>query len=184
MKLNEKIVFYRKRMGLSQEAMAEKLGVSRQAVSKWELGDASPELEKLIALSELFGVSIDSLVKEEGETEKRRETKPFEETLFPRRSRQNPMEMLVGLIKRYGYLAGFILSAYGLGVLGIGALARFGFKSILDPFGSMQFSSMNSAFRFPLVFAGIIMGIGALMILGGLILAFVLKRRGKQKTDN
>lgn len=48
---------------MSQEALAEAVGVSRQAISKWESGQACPEMEKMIRLSELFQVSIDSLVK-------------------------------------------------------------------------------------------------------------------------
>ena len=47
MKLNEKIYTCRKKAGMSQEALAEKLGVSRQAISKWELGTALPELDNL-----------------------------------------------------------------------------------------------------------------------------------------
>ena len=62
MKLNEKILYYRKRAGLSQEALAAKVGVSRQAVSKWELGDTVPELEKLVALAKAFGVTTDELL--------------------------------------------------------------------------------------------------------------------------
>lgn len=52
----------RKRKGLSQEALAEKLGVSRQAVSKWERGESSPDTDTLIELSRLYGVSLDVLV--------------------------------------------------------------------------------------------------------------------------
>lgn len=54
----------RKTKGLSQEALAEKLNVSRQAVSKWESGSGYPEMDKLILLSELFGVTIDYLIKD------------------------------------------------------------------------------------------------------------------------
>ena len=53
----------RKRAGLSQEDFAEKLGVSRQAVSKWERGEALPDTENLIVISEMFGVTIDELLK-------------------------------------------------------------------------------------------------------------------------
>lgn len=60
----EKLQKLRKEKGLSQEALAEMLDVSRQAVSKWESGAAFPEMEKLIAISEIFGVTIDSLVKD------------------------------------------------------------------------------------------------------------------------
>ena len=48
----------RKELGLSQEALGEKLGVSRQSIYKWESDGALPEVEKLVALSRLFGVSV------------------------------------------------------------------------------------------------------------------------------
>ena len=53
----------RKQRGLSQEELAGQLGVSRQAVSKWESAQAQPELEKLLALSDFFQVSCDYLLK-------------------------------------------------------------------------------------------------------------------------
>ena len=65
MNLSEKIQLCRKRAGLSQEALAEKLNVSRQAVSKWETGAAEPELSKLRALAAAFGVTADWLLSEE-----------------------------------------------------------------------------------------------------------------------
>ena len=66
MKLEEKLQQLRRQSGLSQELLAEKLGIARQTVSKWETGQAVPELRALIALSDLYGVSIDRLVREEG----------------------------------------------------------------------------------------------------------------------
>ena len=62
MNFAEKLYTLRTNAGYSQEVMAEKLSVSRQAVSKWELGTTLPETEKIIAISNLFGVSIDSLL--------------------------------------------------------------------------------------------------------------------------
>lgn len=59
----DKLQSYRKQRGMSQENLAEAIGVSRQAVSKWESGQSYPEMEKMVALSELFQVSIDHLVK-------------------------------------------------------------------------------------------------------------------------
>lgn len=64
MQFCEKLTELRRKAGLSQEQLADRLGVTRQSVSKWESGAAMPELGKLIALSELFGVSIDYLVKD------------------------------------------------------------------------------------------------------------------------
>ncbi len=65
MNISEKILKLRKEKGLSQEAFAEKLGVSRQSVSKWESGGTLPDIDKIIAMSELFGVSTDYLLKDE-----------------------------------------------------------------------------------------------------------------------
>ena len=62
MKLSEKIYQCRKKAGLSQEALAAQLGVSRQAVSKWELGTAEPEPAKLKLLADTFHVSVDWLL--------------------------------------------------------------------------------------------------------------------------
>lgn len=64
MKLNEKIYEYRKINRWSQEELADKLEVSRQTISKWEVGKNIPELEKLIKLAELFDITVDELVKE------------------------------------------------------------------------------------------------------------------------
>ena len=64
MKFNEKLQKMRKEKGLSQEALAEMLNVSRQAISKWESGQAYPETDKLIIVSEIFGVTVDSLLKD------------------------------------------------------------------------------------------------------------------------
>ena len=60
--LGDKLFELRKREGLSQEALAERLGVSRQAVSKWECGESLPDTDNLITISKLFGVSLDELV--------------------------------------------------------------------------------------------------------------------------
>ena len=60
-----KLYKLRKNSGLSQEKLVEQLDVSRQAISKWESGTAVPESEKLIAISNFFGVSVDYLLKDE-----------------------------------------------------------------------------------------------------------------------
>lgn len=69
----------RTRLGLSQEKLAEQVGVSRQAVSKWELGDAMPDTDKLVPLARALGISVDTLLdhhpQEAEETPKEREEK-------------------------------------------------------------------------------------------------------------
>ena len=80
MKLSEKIMILRKQKGWSQEELAEKLEVSRQAVSKWESGQASPDIEKILKMSQLFEVSTDVLLKEEYDvdaTEEAKESEPI-----------------------------------------------------------------------------------------------------------
>ena len=65
MALSEKLYELRKKDGLSQEQLAEQLGVSRQAVSKWESGKAIPESDTLVSISKHFKVSLDYLMKED-----------------------------------------------------------------------------------------------------------------------
>ena len=62
--LSEKIINLRKSRGWSQEELAERLNVSRQSVSKWESGVSNPDLDKIVAMSTLFGVSTDYLLKD------------------------------------------------------------------------------------------------------------------------
>ena len=62
MKFSEKILLLRKNAGLSQEALAEQLHLSRQAVSRWESGSAMPDAANILQLSRLFGVSADRLL--------------------------------------------------------------------------------------------------------------------------
>ena len=57
-----RLVQLRKENGLSQEALAAKLGISRQAISKWERAEASPDTDNLMALAELYGMSLDALL--------------------------------------------------------------------------------------------------------------------------
>ena len=63
--LADKIIDLRKKEGLSQEELAHKLGVSRQSVSKWEGAQSTPDMDKIIKLADLFGVSTDYLLRDE-----------------------------------------------------------------------------------------------------------------------
>lgn len=68
MKFN-KLKIFRKRNGFTQEEIAEKLGVSRQAVAKWEHGETMPDIESCIKLADLYEVTIDNLVRSIGDYE-------------------------------------------------------------------------------------------------------------------
>ena len=72
-KLADRLVELRKEHKLSQEALAEKLGLSRQSISKWERAEASPDTDNLIALAEVYGVSLDQLL---GNNEPKTEPQP------------------------------------------------------------------------------------------------------------
>lgn len=65
--LSEKIIMLRKKYGWSQEELAERLDISRQSVSKWESGASIPDLERIVGMSQLFGVTTDYLLKDEME---------------------------------------------------------------------------------------------------------------------
>lgn len=163
MTLSGKILYCRKRAGLSQEALAEKLGVSRQAVSKWETGEAVPELSKLVLLAAAFGVTTDWLLSE-SEPEPEPVEPPASSAAGTAESAPgaNWVESVPGvigrLIRRYGWLYGVYTALTGLGLLVIGAIARgvsrsmersfFGaMDSMSPPFGGYGgFSDFGGAF--------------------------------------
>ena len=186
MTLGERIAYYRKKAGYSQEGLAEQLNVSRQAISKWETGEATPDAERIIALAAVLGISTDTLLlgKEDPErphteAETVRQPAPMPEWLdhLPRH--------IGRLFREKGYIAGYIVAAQGLGVLLVGLLARFGFGSILSmqnsTWGMMgsvgSMGSMSAAFRFPIIFANILCVLGGIVIIGGVMLAIIWKRR-------
>lgn len=98
MELGEKLQSIRKSHNLSQSDLAEKLDVSRQSVSKWETGTATPELSKLIQISELFNISLDEMtgLKEEPDSEERRSEEDVEECQPQNKMRSNSIVGLIG----------------------------------------------------------------------------------------
>lgn len=75
MDFNNRLYTLRKQKGMSQEELANRLNVSRQTISKWEVGDSTPDMERLVALSDLFGISLDELVLGKGQVSEIRVTK-------------------------------------------------------------------------------------------------------------
>ena len=129
MKLNEKIYSCRKKAGLSQDALAEKIGVSRQAVSKWELGTAQPELDKLTALSKVFGVTADWLLNDDEPEEPSAEPDAYEipQTAAPTYPAWvDDLPQFIGrTLKKYGWIVGVYISVIGAMFTGMGALGRY-----------------------------------------------------------
>lgn len=119
MKLYEKITLYRKKNGLSQEELAEKIGVSRQAVSKWETGDALPEITKLKALAETFNVTVDFLLDEET-TEFSQQIQPQSISVLDKYADKiddcvdNISSKSGTFFKKYGWISGILLIILGL----------------------------------------------------------------------
>lgn len=208
MKLNEKIIYCRKKAGYSQETLAEKLSVSRQAVSKWETGESQPELSKLAALATLFGVTADWLIsEEEPESESASKAAPA----APATSWVDSVPGVIGkLIRKYGWIFGVYLAVTGALMSAIGAIARWvsiqmqrstndTIDSMLDAFNGMagnsplypsvgdsftdgMQSAMAGASEFnPVATVGtVIIVIGAVFCIGGIVLAVVLRKHSKK----
>ena len=88
--LADKIIDLRKKNGWSQEELAEQLGVSRQSISKWESAQSMPDMNRILAMSRVFGVTTDYLLKDELEPEQ--EAKPAQDS-FPEDSALRRVEM-------------------------------------------------------------------------------------------
>ena len=134
MTLGESIYYYRKRAGLSQEALAERVGVSRQAVSRWELDDATPEVTKLKTLAETFHITVDQLLSgEEPQVPQEPCRAPGQAAEAPQTASGAPSDwdrlpgMVGRMIRRHGWIAGIYIMLQGLGVALVGGIARFAF---------------------------------------------------------
>lgn len=105
MELKEKLVALRKEKGLTQSAVAEKLDVSRQAISRWESGIALPSTDNLKSLSALYGVPVDYLLN--SDTEEQRVTKGLEAENIPMNGKRTKRNLWVVIIMK-----GMILEKY------------------------------------------------------------------------
>lgn len=133
MTMGEKIQDLRRRSGMSQDALAEQLGVSRQAVSKWERDEAVPEADKIVSLAKVFHVSTDYLLMEE--------PAPQAAPAQPQFNSTNAMlRQLQRFARRHGYKGGFVLG-------GIGALVcavSLGLRAIVNGMASNMIGASNS----------------------------------------
>lgn len=167
MKLYEKITLYRKKNGLSQEELAEKIGVSRQAVSKWETGDALPEITKLKSLADTFNVTVDFLLDDEKEEFLQQSDSPSVSVLDKYADKiddcvDNISNKSGTFFKKYGWISGIVLILFGIyriviNIFTIAPIFEFNF-----------FDSSISGFALILSIFQILIGIA--FIVGGIII--------------
>lgn len=152
MTLGESIYYYRKRSGLSQEELAQRVGVSRQAVSRWELGEASPESGKLLPLAEALGITTDQLLRGEAPEEAASEAVSDGEGEKAAPSDWDRLPgFLARLVRRHGWLAGVYIALQGLGVAIVGGIARAAFRGMfglagdfMGGFGGMEMTATDA----------------------------------------
>lgn len=126
MTLAEKLFKLRTDQGLSQGDLAEKLNVSRQSVSKWETGQSVPDLDKIIKLADLFGVTVDDLVREEGRPEPEQSTPTV---IYVEKKREPTPDQSLQVM-------GIVCEAVGaafvvLGLMGMGLFLLVGLVSVI-----------------------------------------------------
>lgn len=149
MTFGERLQELRRKAGMSQDTLAEKLEVSRQAVSKWERDDAMPETEKVIRIARLFDVSLDTLLMG-------KEPAPEPE---PQPRYQPPQYRATGIsghrveqfVRRHGYKAGYAMMIWG-GVLCAFSLIMY---LVWPAIGNAFFGGFTSAFTDPYGFGEI-----------------------------
>lgn len=188
MTLGERIQYYRKCSGFSQESLAERLGVSRQAVSKWETDESTPDALRVIQLAEAFGISTDTLLlgREDPAPDMNPEPPAAPASSAPEWVEHLPRH-LASLFRRKGYLAGYIIAAYGAVLLVMTRIMHYIFRQMMYPFSLQQmgFDIPNAAFgitaidRLPLTFCNIFSIIGLVIMVGGIALALIWKKKAQ-----
>lgn len=144
MTFGEKLQSLRRKAGMSQDTLAERLEVSRQAVSKWERDEAMPETEKVVRIAKLFEVSLDELLldkKEEPEPQPRYEAPRYQTRTV------TPEARLEQFLRRHGYKFGYAMMAVGGLICAFAILMRLAWpvlagnffdSAMSDPFGAVQ----------------------------------------------
>ena len=145
--LCDTIAMLRRKQGWSQEQFAERVGVSRQTVSKWETGTSVPELEKLIAISQCFGVTVDQLLGTNTETQ--------------------PTSSLTGMGTGWRRILGLILAVTGAcySILLLWMRSR----------NALFIQQLNEAFHLEVSGTGLMVGVSILFILLGCY--FIIRKK-------
>ena len=136
MTLGEKIQELRRSNAMSQDVLAEKLEVSRQAVSKWERDEAMPETDKIVRIAQLFRVSTDYLLMDE-------RSQPQPQYQPPPRQASRLWEQFERLIRRHGYKVGYVPIAIGAFFCVVALLVMI----LLPNFGSGMFGLVGDGWN-------------------------------------
>ncbi len=174
MTLGNKLQRLRKQKGMSQEHLANELGVSRQAVSKWELDQTLPETENILQLSRMFSVSADYLLKEE-----------MEEDIKTHSYETNHKEnKITDTLKKYGYYGGYILSAVSLYCFLGYVLTFYYMKKALTPPRGFEVVGSTAAYNSIYAMAIFYIVLSLIGLVGGVILAGYIKKKTERYRNN
>lgn len=148
MNLSEKILYCRKKAGMSQLDLADALGVSRQAVSKWETGESNPDVTKLPQMAALFGVTTDYLLSDET-VEKNAEPSeapepPQNPPVYPEWVNNLPRHMM-NMVKKFGWLYGLRVAVGGALMTAMGLLGRWMFKTMFFSGASTSYGGWTTS---------------------------------------
>ena len=199
MNIQDKILYCRKKAGLSQDGLAEQIGVSRQSISKWETGEAAPEINKLGLLAKTFGVTTDWLLSDA-------EPENKDTAAENRASGSSHTESLASMIsrigRRFGWLAGVYTALGGIAFVLAGWFARYSVRKMIttsnlgfdaaifggnagwvdaygNPLADAAIKQLNDAISSSPVYitgTGLIV-LGIVVFAAGIILAIYLKKR-------
>lgn len=130
MQLGDRIYKLRTQKNMSQGELADALEVSRQSVSKWETNSSVPELDKLVKLSELFGVSLDELVLDKGQPEQSVEQEP--KVIYEERSKSKSTQKIAGIVLLcFAALLWLMIALFGDIIAGLVLAAPFVFCGLI-----------------------------------------------------
>ena len=173
MKLNEKIIYARKKAGMSQIELADTMEVSRQSVSKWETGESNPEISKLPTLAKILNVTTDWLLSEE-EVEEIKSNEKSDAT-YPEWVDRLP-GFVSRMIRRYGWVYGVSVTIRGILMIALVLVYRYMLYRTNRHFYEMFPDQIDEVLGPQRLISGIALCIGAIITIAGIVLTVLLKR--------
>ncbi len=175
MTFGEKLQRLRKAAGMSQEQLAAQIEVSRQSVSKWELGESLPDTSKILLMAKIFDVSTDYLLDD---------TITEQPPASPHTREKSPATfgLMAKLVKQKGHLAGYFVSCYAALALLLSRVAYFMFKSQLTPIldiSGYTLAELPMQLRLPLYLINGVSIVAAAAVIAGIVFALVWKKKYK-----